>query len=192
MNRLRLMVLGLGVFLLSAPAWSDQVPGNDPRIIIGNGSGSLPVGSTFLFGSPTGSSPATSPCVVNGIPEADCVFQNATNSTFTSLTFDIDTTLPPGSVLDCGIAIGGPFNNCSIGADADGYLATFTGGPGVLAAGDFSVTVDGWNPGTDFGVGANGNIPPDPGTPEPGTVGLFLTGISGLAITLRRKLRRSF
>ena len=188
MKSVRAILLGLGLLLLSVPLWADQIPGNDPRIIIGSGTGSLPVGFTFLFGSPSGSSPATSPCVVNGIPEADCVFQNSTNSTFTSLTVDIDTTLPPGSVLDCGIAIGGPFNTCSIGADSDGFFATFTGGPGVLPAGDFSVTVDGWNPDTDFGVGANGMIPPDPGTPEPGTLGLFLTGIGGLGVALRRRL----
>lgn len=191
MRSLRVGLLALGVLCLTAMAWADQVPGNDPRIIIGNGSGSLPVGSTFIFGSATGSSPATSPCVVNGIPEADCVFQNSTNSTFTSLTFDIDTVLPPGSVLDCGIAVGGPFSTCSIGADSDGYLATFTGGPGVLPAGDFSITVDGWNPDTDFGVGANGMIPPDPGTPEPGTVVLIVTGIGALAFAARRKTLRA-
>ena len=189
MKSLRAILLGFGLLLVGMPLWADQIPGNDPRIIIGSGSGSLPVGYTFLFGSPSGSSPASSPCVVDGVPEADCVFQNSTTSTFTKLTFDVDTTLPPGSVLDCGIAIGGPFNTCSIGADSDGFLATFTGGPGVLSGGDFSITVDGWNPGTDFGVGANGMTPPDPGTPEPGTVGLFLTGIGALGIALRRRLR---
>jgi len=187
MKSLRAIVLGLGMLLVGMPLWADQIPGNDPRIIIGSGSGSLPVGSTFLFGSPSGTSPATSPCVVDGIPEADCVFKNSTNSTFTSLAFDVDTTLPPGSMLGC--TTGGPFTTCSIGPDGDGIFATFTGGPGVLPGGDFSIAVAGWSPDTDFGVGANGMTPPDPGTPEPGTVGLFLTGIGGLGIALRRRLR---
>jgi len=173
------------------PAWADQIPGTDPRIIIGTGSGTLPVAFSFLFGSPSGSSPATSPCVVNGIPESDCVFSNATDSTFTTLSLDVDTTLPPGSTLECGVAIGGPFTGCNFGPDADGFIFNFTGGSGVAPGGDFSITVDGWNPDTDFGVGANGMIPPDPGTPEPGTIVLFLTGASALAIAFRAKVKRA-
>jgi hypothetical protein len=190
MKILRVMVSCLGVLLLSAPAWADQTPGSDPRVIVGGGMGSLPVGATFIFSSATGSSPATSPCVVNGIAEPDCVFQNDTTSAFTSLSFDIDEVLPPGSELGCGVLIGGPFSECTIAPDSDGYLATFTGGPGVSPLGDFSVTVEGWNPNSNFGVGANGMIPPDPGTPEPGTVTLMLTGVAALGLALRRKIVR--
>lgn len=191
MKSLRLILVALGILLLSAPAWADSAPVGDPRVIIGGGMGSLPVGFTFLFGSPSGSSPATSPCTVGNVSVPDCVFQNSTSTTFTSLTLDADVSLPQGAELECGITIGGPFTACSINTDADGVFATFTGGPGVLASGDFSVTVDGWNPDTDFGVGANGMTPPDPGTPEPGTIMLTLTGLGALALALRRRMART-
>jgi hypothetical protein len=187
MKMLRFILLSLGILCLSVPAWADQVPGTDPRVIIGGGKGSLSVGDTFLFSSATGSSPATSPCVVNGVPENDCVFQNGTSSTFTTLSLDIDETLPPGSEVDCGVVVGGPFTACTFEADADGYFFTFSGGPGVAPGGDFMITLDSWNPNTNVGVGANGMTPPDPGTPEPGTVVLLLTGIGALALALRTK-----
>jgi len=193
MKSLRVALLGLGILFVTTPAWAGQLPGTDPRIIIGPGSGSLPIGSTFIFDSPTGSSPVTlpdgSPCIVNNIPEPDCVFQNSTSVTFSSLTFDINTVLPPGSELGCSVIIGGPFTNCSFGPDSDGYFFTFTGGPGVAPEGDFAVSVEGWNPNSNFGVGANGITPPTP-TPESGTMVLFLTGGGALALALGRNTLR--
>ena len=203
MRSLKLVLLSAGILLLTAPAWADQLPGTDPRVIIGSGMGSQPEGFTFLFGSPSGCSPATnpncpppqlpSPCTVGTLSVPDCVFQNSTTTTFTGLTFDVDAAPPVGSTVGCGIAIGGPFLACTIGPDSDGFVATFTEcsaggqcGSGVLPGGDFSIEVEGWNPDTDFGVGANGMTPPDSGaTPEPGTVMLVLTGISALMLPLR-------
>jgi PEP-CTERM motif len=195
MRSLRLILLGIGVLVLSAPTWADQIPGPDPRVVVGGGTGSAPVGFTFLFGTPSGCSPIAnpfcaqdnqvgSPCTMNNSSVPGCVFQNGTETRFTSLTIDVDTTFPAGASLECGgVNKEGPFSHCSFGFDADGAIFTFTGGPGVPRGGDFSISVDGWKPDTDFGVSASGTS----AVPEPGTVTLLLAGIGALALAVRAR-----
>jgi hypothetical protein len=176
---------GLSTLLLSgmivvscAAARADSIRPHDPEVIIGGGKGSLPVGSIFSFISPSGTSPITlsggSPCLVGGIISLpDCIFKNATNSTWTGLSF---TITPDGQIGPFVCITLDDFSRCSF--NSAGTEVTFSGGPGIGAGDDFLVEVVLWLPGTQFSGQAQD--PPPSSTPEPATVGLLLIGFATL------------
>jgi hypothetical protein len=160
-----------------AAARADSIPIGDPEVIIGGGNGSLPVNASFSFISPTGTSPISlpggSPCLVLGIISLpDCIVQNGTSSTWTSLSFDIS---PRGQIGPFVCVALDYFSNCSF--NRSGTQVTFSGGSGIGAGDDFLVEVVAWLPNTQFDGRAQD---PPKATPEPATVGLLLIGFGGI------------
>ncbi len=172
-----LLLSGMTVMSCAA-ARADSIRPHDPEVIIGGGKGSLPVGSTFSFISPSGTSPITlsggSPCLVGGIISVpDCIFKNATSSTWTGLRF---TMSPKGQIGPFVCVALDYFSTCSF--NSTGTRVTFSGGPGIGGGDDFLVEVILWLPDTQFSGQAQD--PPPSSTPEPATVGLLLIGFGTL------------
>lgn len=170
------------ILILASAGGLRASPANDPRIIIGGGSGSVSVTGSFTIVSPTGTSPSSlaggSPCIVNGIPDDTCTLLNVSGFDFSTLTFTVsgNTNTQGGFSCDPGTF----FQNCTFNA-ADTEV-TFSGGPGIRAGFDFSLTFEGWSPGTSFqGTGV---------APEPGTLALFGGGLLVLGSALRKLGRR--
>jgi len=182
------LLLG-GMFVTCcAAAHADSIPIHDPEVIMAGGSGSLPVGSAFSFTSPSGTSPISllggSPCLVAGIISVpDCIFKNATKSTWTSLSFDISPGNQIGPFVCTALDY---FANCSF--NSSGTQVTFSGGPGIGAGDDFLVEVIAWLPNTQFEGRAKD--PPN-AIPEPATVGLLLMGFGALLVKRRPWRSRS-
>jgi hypothetical protein len=183
-----------GTVLACCPAArSDSIPAGDPEVIMAGGTGSLPVGSIFSFVSPTGTSPITlsggSACVAGSISVPDCVFQNASRSTWTSLIFDVSPSGQTGPFSCAALAY---FANCSF--NSTGTQVTFYGGS-IGARQDFLVEVLFWSPGTQFSAQAQSDPPADQ-TPEPPIAKLFLIGFAALLARQRlwpsRSSRASF
>ena len=158
---------------------------NDPKIIIGGGTGSplsdtiTVTGNTFSFISPTGTSPGTSPCIVNGITDPNCGIINGNDTTWASLTFFIH---PIQGGLSCD---GGSFFafcdvNNQQGIVSFSQCFEDSCGSGVGPGQFFAMSVEGFLAGSGFGVGANGANP----APEPASLVLVLTGAAAL---LRRR-----
>lgn len=174
-----------GWFLLSViilagcpAARADSIPARDPEVIMAGGRGSLPVGSVFSFISPSGTSPITllggSPCLVGLIAIGNCVFENGTGSTWTSLTFDITPggQIPPFVCLALAY-----FTTCQF--NSNGTEVTFSGGSGIGKNQDFTLEVLLWFPQTQFNGTAHSDPPPAP-TPELPAAELFSMGLATL------------
>ena len=150
MRRLSVVLLGGMIVACCAATPADSIRRrSDPEVIIAGGKGTIPVGSVFSFISPSGTSPINlsggSPCMVGVIAVLDCIFGNATGSTWTSLTFTITPNGQIGPLLCVTLAY---FTKCSF--NADGTQVTFSGGPGIPAGNDFLVEVLLWRPKTQF------------------------------------------
>jgi hypothetical protein len=171
-----------------AAALADPIPGPDPVIRSGGGSGSVPItSSTFTIGTASGSSPTDgTPCLLlvggNSTPAPGCFFLNQIGTsadTIRVMVFIADQNF--SGVLTCALttALGGPspwFTQCG----ASGDKVTFFGGPGIPFGADFSLGFRGFNDNATFSVEAfNTNIP------EPGTLVL----LGGAALLVRRRLR---
>ena len=182
MKRNRLLLLATLIMGLAAIGQADTF--NDPHIIVGGGNNNGSVGldtisvfgNSFSFISPSGSSPATSPCVSGEQRDIDCTFINMDRSgdfgvTWTSLTFQI---LPNQPGLTCDP---GPFF-AECGIDSENGIVTFTGGSGIPFGAEFQMIVDGFLPNTEFDATAN--------VPEPATLILLVTGV-GAFIRRRRR-----
>ncbi len=179
----RFLQLTASVLVLVGCSFANSM--NDPKIVI-SGNGGAPLlntvtvsGDTFSFVSPSGTSPGTSPCIVNGQTDTDCSIINGNNFTWTSLTFLIT---PTQGGLSCD---GGSFfAHCSVN-DQQG-IVTFSQcfddscGSGVGPGQFFAMSVEGFLSPTEFAVGANGASP----VPEPASLVLMLTGAAAL---LRRR-----
>jgi hypothetical protein len=187
----RVFLIGFAVVFCCAQAQAGKKPFNpkkplgDPQVIIAGGKGSLSVGSVFSFLSPTGTSPLSllggSPCVVGelGTILGDCVFQNGTDSKWTSLNFTISPSgqIPPFVCLALAYFSGCFFNK-------SGTQVTFFGGKGISPGEDFQIAVVLWLPKTLFSITAalasSSTIGPSPYQPAlPGsasTMALFLSG----------------
>jgi len=178
------------------PFKNPENPLGDPQVIIAGGKGSLPVGSIFSFVSPSGTSPVSllggSPCVVGllGTVLGDCVFQNGTDSNWTSLNFSISPSdqVPPFTCLALAY-----FSDCFF--NKSGTQVTFFGGKGISPGDDFLIAVVLWLPKTLFSITATqagsssriGPAPYRPAVPSSGSsMALFLSG--HLPVNWRRAL----
>lgn len=142
--------------LCSSQVQAIPKPVRDPQVIIAGGTGSFPVGSPFLFISPTGTSPINllngSPCVIDLFKISDCLFKNASGFKWKTLTF----TISPGGQK-------GPFTCLALIAflgcnfNKQGTQVTFFGGLGLANGQDFVVEVLLWGPGTSFQATGSGD-----------------------------------
>lgn len=171
------IVLAAILMVLASPwALADDLPVGDPRVGVGGGGSSTPVGISFMFSSPSGTD--------------TFAFQNATEVTFQTLAFDVDGSFPPETTsIGCDLLTGSPFGACSAGFDADGLIFNFSGGSGVLAGQHFSVVVTDFPANTKFFGAANGA--PFSDVPEPATSALCLIGIALLGGGRAARRRRS-
>jgi len=186
MKSLRIVALAAFAVFCAAQARAGSIPPNDPKIVVGGGSGSTPVGIAFMFNCD------------NQCASDTFIFQNATQSTFLSLAIDVDGSI---SAPSCDVLPGGPFTGCGANPDSDGAIFTFSissgdlpfspcgSGSGVGPGCDFSVAVTGFPANQNFFAAANGANFPD--VPEPATGALCLTGITLLTARWRRKQGRS-
>jgi hypothetical protein len=156
MRNFRVLISGFAVLMCCAWAQAAKKPPlKDPQVIVAGAKGSLPVGSVFSFVSPTGTSPITlqngSACDVTSlnILEDDCIFQNVTGSTWTSLNFAIAPKGQSGIFTCTPLAF---FTNCFF--NRDHTQLTFYGGPGIAANDEFLISVLLWLPGTSFSLTA--------------------------------------
>jgi hypothetical protein len=200
--RLRVFVLSLFVVFSCALAKADQV--GDPIIKTGGSQTHQPltltmlapvpagiITTSFTITSPSGTSPATSPCVLmqGGITTTSpqCLFENdisnsGTPATVTSLIFDAPT-IPFDPTKDfCGFLSGSPFAMCGVDALMGGGTEfSFTDGS-IPFHTDFTLDFEGFPENTSFGGTATVS-------PEPATLGLFLTGIAAAFVRKRARAK---
>lgn len=176
----RFLQLAACVLVLVGMSFANSL--NDPKIIVGGG-GNIPTpdtitvqGNQFSFISPSGTSPATSPCIVGEQQDLDCTFINGNNYTWTSLTFFID---PVQGNLSCdgGFFFGGCSVNNQLGIIT--FVQCFQDfcGSGIGPGNEFQMIVEGFEQNTGFTGNANS-------VPEPGSFVLMLTGVAAF---LRRR-----
>jgi hypothetical protein len=183
----RLRLLSTVVFSLFAAGWTlaSTIQATDPKIIINGGQNSafalgitdpdFPItGLHFQFISPSGTSPGTSPCVINGIDDPTCTFTNDSGVTWFTLTFDIE---PSGQQPPFNCETNAFFNSCIFNATGTQvtFLSTIASG-GIHVGDTFQVEVDNWEQNTGFAGTAN-HAP----VPEPGTLALIALGIGFIA-----------
>jgi hypothetical protein len=179
MSLRRLLLVAALTLSLAAIAQADTL--NDPKIIVG-GTGNAPIGlqpvpifgSSFSFISPSGTSPGTSPCVVNGQDDIDCTFiNNDTQGDHSVNWLTLQFLISP---FQNGITCDpGPFFAvCNVNEDGS---VNFSGGSGIPFGAEFQMIVEGFDPNTGFTGNAN--------VPEPATLVLLLTG-AGAIIRRRR------
>ena len=174
--------------IVSAPvAKADSLPPGDPRIQVGGAMIDDPTPiftQDFSIVSPSGSSPATSPCLADQgafvFTAPGCQFLNVINPGGTGQPIDqmiFDFPTVDAASMTCGNVDGAVVvftNPCSISPDGfGGTLITFSGGL-IPFDSIFSITMDGFDEGTTGGVIAN--------TPEPGTLLLLLVGFVALLV----------
>jgi hypothetical protein len=125
---LRLSFLLLAAALLSTAAWADGI---DPKVIIQNGSGSIPI--TISNPDPT-FGPVTATMNSHCLTPTDAcvfeVFQNQTGHTLTHLTIAINDL--PGFTFSCGSFLF--FANCTSTDNESVTDVTFSGGSGIAPA----------------------------------------------------------
>ena len=207
MKSLRIAALGLFVVLWATAAHGDSMKPGDPTIKQGGGDPTSPTpisSPAFYIESPSGSSPASSACVLFqsffGAPPVmtgtspDCFFANVINPSgtgqnITSLTFDV---LNPGGMVTCALINTINFKTCTTGSfDDGGAMVTFSNGS-IPFQTDFSLQFTGFPENTQAGCSPISTCPPNTSTspvPEPGTLVLFFGGIGALLIGRRLHAR---
>lgn len=201
MKGIRVIVLGMLAFSLSSVVRADQLPANDPQIKTGGPlaasssfsalvlapSAPAPIITTaFTIESPSGTSPATSPCILMegtfSFTSPQCYFENDIETdgnpdTIGELTFEFPADSISGPVT-CSELTGSPFSNCSVSEVSGIYQVDFTGGT-IPFHSDFTLDFAGFP--TDFSPATTATV-----TPEPGALVLLLTGLGSLVMRRRR------
>lgn len=203
MKSFRILLLAAFVVLCTAQAHADPIPTGDPIIRTGGGSAgtmmlladpAAPAGiitPDFTIVSPSGSSPATSPCELFQFGNLTstspaCLFENNINPSgvgldIAQLVFDVGG-LTPHTAVSCDVVtlVGSPFAKCTPGtADASGKAEVKFFDGLIPFHTDFTLNFEGFPANTSF-VTTAGIVP------EPGTLALFLGGIGALLV--RRRL----
>jgi hypothetical protein len=189
------VVCGLVVTLSTSLVKADQISGSDPKVEIGGDPPSAPAGLiTLSFGilTPSGTSPATSPCILmqgtTNTSSPDCFFENditvnGVGETIHSLTFDAVGIAP--STATCGFLAGSPFSSCGIDELPNGRGTAFSFDVGSIPFHDnFTLDFQGFP--KDFQFTVQGTV-----VPEPGTLALLLSGMGLAGLWVRRKVRTS-
>jgi hypothetical protein len=183
MKPVKIVLLAFGVVLSAGLVLADPIP--DPFIKLGGGGGTGDiVVANFIITSPTGTSPADSPCILTQLglseTEPDCVFANHIfpKAPIFQLTFDIFGV--DAGTVNCSLIEGSPFSQCSVSGGENFTRVIFF--DGIIPHGaEFSLVVGGFPANTDF----YGTV----AVPEPGTITLFLVGLGAL-LARRRSLTR--
>jgi len=196
MKSLRIAALSLLVVLCAPLAQASTIP-PDPVIRQGGGdpSASPIFTADFSILSPSGTSPATSPCILTEgsfkFTSPTCFFEDDINPSgtglaITKLVFDISGISPKS--ISCALLNKLDFTSCSVGPfDDGGTMVTFSGGPGIAFHGDFTLNFVAFPENTSFGGVATASAS---AVPEPNTLALFLAGIGALLIGRRLRARR--
>ena len=166
--------------IMVAPfAFAARVVFNPPSQVGGGGPPQSGITTTsFSFISPSGTSPGTSACVINGVDDDVCDFLNISGLDWTHLQF---TASPGDDLSSCQPLYG--FTNCDVdqqGGPNSPTVFTLFGGTGVPDGVAFEFAVQGWLSNTEFDVVANSSAP------EPSTTGLFLAGLLFVILLSRR------
>ncbi len=190
MKLTRTLFLVCFVAVFAAAAHADTALPKDPIIKTGGGD-PVPAGiiiTSFTISSSTGTSPGTSPCVLdqNGImtTSPSCFFENditvnGTGLTIAQLIFDMPTIDP--STVTCGFLTGSPFSMCGVDSlPGGGTQVTFFDGS-IPFHTDFTLDFEGFPAGQKFG----GTASP---VPEPGTLALLLGGLGALLTRCRQRV----
>jgi hypothetical protein len=194
MNRLKVLLLAVSVALMAPLAYAGTISGDPGDPVVKTG-GSPPVGLPdvpagivsfdFSIESPSGNSPATSPCdLIQGnirTVSPQCFFQNdisvnGVGQTLTMLTFDALGVNP--NTVSCGFLSGSPFTQCGVDplSNNAGSEISFFGGS-IPFGTNFTLDFAGFP--TDYTFGGTAS------TPDPGTLSLMMLG--GLATLLVRR-----
>jgi hypothetical protein len=182
---MKLRLSALLAFALTAAsfAFSDPVL-NDPKVVFhppsqSGGGGPLESDITatfFTFFSPTGTSPGTSACVIDGVDDAVCDFLNISGVDWTQLEF---TVSPGGDLSSCQPLYG--FTNCDVlqqGDTSTPTVFTLSGGTGIPDGTAFGFSTQGWAADAEFDVAAN--------TPEPSKTAILLAGLLLAFVLIKR------
>ena len=201
MKLTRTLLLSFAIVVFAAAAQADTSLPNDPRIKTGGGGGgsssipspfSVPAGiivTNFTISSATGTSPGTSPCVLNqnGIMTTSpaCLFENditvnGAGLTIAQLIFDMPNIDP--ETVNCGFLVGSPFAECGVDPLAGGGTeVTFFGGS-IPFHSDFTLDFEGFPKNQQFG----GTASP---VPEPCTLAMLVGGLGTLLARRRSRVR---
>jgi len=187
MKPAKIALLAFAIALSAGLALADPIP--DPTIKLGAGGGTgdiiLP---NFIITSPTGTSPAGSPCILTQLDfgsedEYDCVFENHIfpKAPIVALTFDIFGVAAEEVNCELIDIESSPFKQCSVsGIGVDFTRVIFF--DGIIPHDEqFSLVVEGFPAGQNFNGTAS--------LPEPGTLALLLVGLGAL-LARRRSLTR--
>jgi hypothetical protein len=186
------MILRLGILLavtaaMASYAFSDSVF-DDPKVVFHppsqSGGGGPPqsdlTGTIFSFISPTGTSPGTSACVIDGVDDDVCDFLNLSGVDWTTLQF---TVSPGGDLSSCQPLFG--FTNCDVsqqGNSTSPTIFTLSGGTGIPDGTAFGFSTQGWAEDALFDVVANGAA----NVPEPSSAASLLGGLVLVFVLLKR------
>jgi len=178
-TKIALLVVALSI---TTACFADPVNPLDPKMIIGTGSGSIPIKKpnfiiTLIVNPGQNGQPSF------GISQS---YRNATGAPIRSLT----VTPPPGAYSTttgvpntCGITLPG-FTVCSA-PQGNGGSWFFSGAVGLPPDADLTISVIGFVPGTwEFGAVDSPNFVP---IPEPASILLLVPGVFGLL-----RLKRSW
>jgi hypothetical protein len=193
------VVCGVLAVFSAATAKADQLSGSDPRVALGGDPPSAPAGiitTSFSIVSPSGTSPATSPCVLmqGGISTSspNCLFENdisvsGVGETIYSLTLDAVGVAP--STATCGFLTASPLKDCGVDPLPSGNGTQFSFDVGSIPFhNDFTLSFTGFPSNFDFAVQAGTTSTT---VPEPGTLALLLTGMGLATLRIRRQIRAS-
>jgi PEP-CTERM motif len=188
------LVVLCGMFFVFSTALvkADGLSDADPRIAIGGDPPSAPAGvitPSFSISTPSGTSPATSPCVLTqgtlSTTSPSCLFENditisGIGESIYSLT--LATTGVASSTVSCGFLAASPFSDCNVEplSSGSGSEVVFSDGS-IPFHDDFTLDFDSFPSDSQFSVQASLTT-----VPEPGTLALLLTGLGVVALLARR------